>query len=59
MQILITGATGFIGSRLTLHCLEQGHSVRALGRENNPAEAEHSRLIGERGAEEIGVGEVG
>jgi len=51
VQIVVTGATGFIGSRLTLRCLEQGHVVKALGRENNPAEAENSRLIRERGAE--------
>lgn len=51
MRILVTGATGFIGSRLTLYCLDQGHSVRALGRENNPAEALNARLMRERGAE--------
>jgi nucleoside-diphosphate-sugar epimerase len=53
MQILITGGTGFIGSRLALKCLERGDSVRILGRENNPAEAENRRLVESKGAEVI------
>lgn len=53
MKILITGATGFIGSRLTLRCLEDGHSVRVLGQNRNPAEARNVGLLEERGAEVV------
>jgi uncharacterized protein YbjT (DUF2867 family) len=37
MKILVTGATGFVGSRLTRQLLAEGHDVRALVR--NPARA--------------------
>lgn len=50
MQVLITGGTGFIGSRLALRCLERGDAVRVLGQENTPAEAANRRLIEARGA---------
>ncbi|HZW37246.1 MAG: NAD-dependent epimerase/dehydratase family protein [Deltaproteobacteria bacterium] len=51
MKVLITGGTGFIGSRLALRCLEDGHSVRILGRENTPAESANRKLVEEKGAE--------
>ena len=51
MRVLITGGTGFIGSRLALKCLEKGDSVRVLGQENNLAEAQNNRLVQDRGAE--------
>ena len=35
-KILITGATGFIGSCLTRHLVDLGYAVRALVRENSP-----------------------
>lgn len=32
MNILITGASGFIGQHIMKHCLQQGHNVTACGR---------------------------
>ena len=31
-KILVTGATGFVGKRLVLHLLEEGHEIYALCR---------------------------
>jgi nucleoside-diphosphate-sugar epimerase len=53
MKVLITGGTGFIGSRLALRCLACGHAVRVLGQENTPAEGCNRRLIEEKGAETV------
>ncbi|MGH7557121.1 MAG: NAD-dependent epimerase/dehydratase family protein [Gemmatimonadota bacterium] len=53
MHVLITGGTGFIGSRLALRCLEEGHSVRVLGQENTPAEADNRARVEEAGAEVV------
>ncbi len=33
-KVLITGATGFIGSHLAEHCVEQGYNVKAFDRYN-------------------------
>jgi NAD(P)-dependent dehydrogenase (short-subunit alcohol dehydrogenase family) len=35
--VLVTGATGFIGSRVTMALVKKGAQVRAVGR--NPAKA--------------------
>ncbi len=51
MKVLITGGTGFIGSRLALNYLQSGASVKVLGQENNIAEAENRKLLEARGAE--------
>ena len=53
MNVLITGGTGFIGSRLALRCLEKGQNVRVLGQENTDAETENKELITSKGAEVI------
>lgn len=50
MKILITGGTGFIGSRLALDRLEKGDFVRVLGQANTVAEAENRGLIESKGA---------
>ena len=40
MKVLITGATGFIGSRFAEICKGRGYDVVALGQENNDVERE-------------------
>jgi len=57
VNVLITGGTGFIGSRLALRCLDRGDAVRVLGQENTPAETSNRELIETRGAS-ISVGSV-
>lgn len=49
-HILITGGTGFIGSRLTLRCLEEGNRVTVFGQTNTPAEEQNRKEIEGRGA---------
>jgi len=50
MKTLITGATGFIGSRLALRCLAEGHDVRVLGLKRNEVEAEMLAELEQAGA---------
>ncbi|MFQ5645639.1 MAG: NAD-dependent epimerase/dehydratase family protein, partial [bacterium] len=38
MKILITGATGFLGTALTRRLIKEGHSLRLIVR--NPSRAE-------------------
>lgn len=45
MKVVVTGATGFIGSRLSLRLREQGHEVVALGQTNNALEAERLKEL--------------
>lgn len=51
MSVLITGGTGFIGSRLALECLRRGHAVKVLGQENTPAESSNRKMVEDRGGE--------
>ncbi len=46
MKVLITGGTGFIGSRLAQRCLEKGYEVSILGREDaNDAEIQNRTTL--------------
>ncbi len=53
MNVLITGGTGFIGSRLALRCLEAGDRVVIYGQENTPAEKQNRKTIEDAGAKII------
>ncbi|MBW2663803.1 MAG: NAD-dependent epimerase/dehydratase family protein [Deltaproteobacteria bacterium] len=53
MNVLITGGTGFIGSRLALRCLNDGHAVRVFGQQNNEAERKNKDDIEREGAQVI------
>ncbi len=45
MNVLITGGTGFIGSRLALFCHQCGDTVHVLGQANTPAEESNVALL--------------
>ncbi|WP_172383191.1 NAD-dependent epimerase/dehydratase family protein [Streptomyces sp. MNP-20] len=49
MKVLLTGATGYIGSAVTDHLVAAGHQVVALTRsaEPEPARAWHAQLVGD------------
>lgn len=53
MNVLITGGTGFIGSRLALRCLERGDQVKVLSQVNNSYEEKNRNLIASRGADVV------
>jgi nucleoside-diphosphate-sugar epimerase/2-polyprenyl-3-methyl-5-hydroxy-6-metoxy-1,4-benzoquinol methylase len=53
MNVLITGGTGFIGSRLALKCRERGDRVKVLGQTNTDAERLNRQLIEAEGAEVV------
>jgi nucleoside-diphosphate-sugar epimerase len=51
MRVLITGGTGFIGSRLALQCLATGHTVKVVGQQNTAAEAANSKDLVAQGVD--------
>jgi uncharacterized protein YbjT (DUF2867 family) len=51
MQILITGASGFVGSELAPLLLRDGHAVRALGRSSERVHAALARTVGSAASE--------
>jgi len=51
MQILITGASGFVGSELAARAFADGHAVRALGREEDRLRAALARTMGSAGTQ--------
>jgi nucleoside-diphosphate-sugar epimerase/2-polyprenyl-3-methyl-5-hydroxy-6-metoxy-1,4-benzoquinol methylase len=57
MRYLITGGTGFIGSRLALRLKGGGDDVRVLGQANNEAEAANRRELEAAGVE-VALGTV-
>jgi uncharacterized protein YbjT (DUF2867 family) len=67
MRILVTGASGFVGSLLVPRLLSDGHTVRALGRDPERVSAAlattgpgtGTRTPGERARREIGHQETG
>ena len=57
MEVLITGATGFIGSVLARRCADIGHNVTALGQTNNDWESRHAENLQRIGIEVL-VGSI-
>jgi nucleoside-diphosphate-sugar epimerase len=51
MKVVVTGATGFIGSRLCLRCADAGMSVLALGRRAGPIEQQNAAELETAGVE--------
>jgi nucleoside-diphosphate-sugar epimerase len=49
MKVLITGGTGFIGSRLVYRCRERGDDVVVLAQLNTPAEKENAAELESQG----------
>jgi nucleoside-diphosphate-sugar epimerase len=49
MKMLITGGTGFIGSRLALHARAQGHDIVVAGQLNSDAERSRSQELASAG----------
>lgn len=49
MRLLVTGATGFIGSTLVLEAVKRGHQVIASGQLNTPAEQKQYEGLTARG----------
>ncbi|MGG8405167.1 NAD-dependent epimerase/dehydratase family protein, partial [Streptomyces sp. 12297] len=56
MKVLLTGATGYIGSAVTDHLTAAGHRVVALtrGADPQPGRGWHAQLVGDGGADVAG-----
>jgi nucleoside-diphosphate-sugar epimerase len=52
-RILITGGTGFIGSRLALRCAADGHAVRVFALVRTKAEKQNQKAVEEAGVEVV------
>ncbi len=57
MNVLITGGTGFIGSRLALKCMERGDRVTVFSKVNNAVE-EENRVLLEKAGVNVVVGSM-
>ena len=53
MNILITGGTGFIGSRLALKCVSMGYRVQVLGQKSKPGENDNGLILENSGVKVI------
>ena len=53
MNVLITGGTGFIGSRLAMRCHGGGHRVRVFGQANTAAEESNVEELKTAGVEVV------
>src|SRR3982750_4245989 len=49
MKILVTGATGFIGSKLCLKLAERGYKVNGLCRDTNSPMPKHANIVKYKG----------
>ena len=49
MKLLVTGGSGFIGSRLALHARGQGHQVVVAGQLNSAAERQRAQELADAG----------
>jgi nucleoside-diphosphate-sugar epimerase/2-polyprenyl-3-methyl-5-hydroxy-6-metoxy-1,4-benzoquinol methylase len=49
MNVLITGGTGFIGSRLALACVARGENVCVFAQKNTPPERQNCRHLEQNG----------